>query len=95
VSRRRRRATVTPAARRGERTPRRKPLQKRTRRTRRRIRPLRRKGEHPRRRPDEPCYKRLRQTVLEEDTVLQRPLGAALKAGERVGLVVKTLPMVK
>jgi hypothetical protein len=46
-------------------------------------------------RPDEPRPKGLRQTVLESGVALQRPLGAAIRAEERVGPGVKTLPTVK
>jgi hypothetical protein len=46
-------------------------------------------------RPEESHPKRLRQTDLESGVALQRLLGAAMKAGERVGPGVKMLPTVK
>ncbi|KAM0851714.1 hypothetical protein ACQ4PT_052260 [Festuca glaucescens] len=54
-----------------------------------------RREKAPAAEPDEPRPKRLRQTILEGATVLQRPLKAALDAGARVGPGVKTLPTVK
>jgi hypothetical protein len=52
-------------------------------------------GKAPAVEPDEPRPKRMRPTVLEGATVLQRPLKAALDAGARVSPGVKTLPTVK
>jgi hypothetical protein len=46
-------------------------------------------------RPDEPQAKRLRQTILERGIALQRPLDAAIRAGERIGPGIKTLLTVK
>jgi hypothetical protein len=52
-------------------------------------------GKAPAVEPDEPRPKRMRPTILEGATVLQRPLKAALDAGARVSPGVKTLPTVK
>jgi hypothetical protein len=52
-------------------------------------------GKGPLKGADEPRTKRLRQTVLEGATELQRPLKATLDAGARVGPGVKALPTVK
>ncbi|KAK1615477.1 hypothetical protein QYE76_020994 [Lolium multiflorum] len=52
-------------------------------------------GKGPAKETKEPRPKRLRQTILEGATELQRPLQAALDAGARVGPGVKALPTVK
>jgi hypothetical protein len=52
-------------------------------------------GKGPAKGSGEPQTKRLRQTVLEGATELQRTLKAALDAGARVGPGVKALPTVK
>jgi hypothetical protein len=52
-------------------------------------------GKGPARVTEVPRAKRLRPTVLEGATELRRPLQAALDAGARVGIGVKTLPTVK
>jgi hypothetical protein len=52
-------------------------------------------GKGPAKGGEELRYKRLRQTILEGATELQRPLKAALDAGARVGPGVKALPAVK